>query len=128
MKTLIVTVIILLGIGESYGQYTGPGTRVARFNLSEVIRQAKKLDVKDSIVEVEGFITQQIDHETYWLEDKTGKVKVEIEQKYLPAEPFNNQVRVIVVGEVDYNMLEGVEVEAKRPVQIVQDEKKVKGN
>jgi uncharacterized protein (TIGR00156 family) len=53
----------------------------------------------------------------YWFEDSTGKIKIEIDKKYMPATEFNHETKVVIVGEVDYDLLEGTEIEVKE-VQI----------
>jgi len=62
-------------------------------------------------VKLQGFIVQQINGDTYWFQDATGKIKIEIEKKDLPAEPFDEKSEVIITGEVDHDLLEGTEIE-----------------
>jgi len=39
---------------------------------------------------------------------------VEIEKKNLPATPFNEKTELLITGEVDFDLLEGTEVEADK--------------
>ncbi len=116
MKTIkmILMTAFLAGIfSVGYAQYTGPGSKAELYTVKDVSDKALKLDRKDTMVKLQGFITEQINDENYWFKDSTGKIKVEIEKKYLPAVTFNDETEIVIIGEVDYDLLEGTEVEAK---------------
>ena len=116
MKTIrmILMTAFLTGIfSAGYAQYTGPGSNAQLYTVKDVSDKALKLDRKDTMVKLKGFVTEQINDDNYWFQDSTGKIKVEIEKKYLPTVAFNEKTEIIIIGEVDYDLLEGTEVEAK---------------
>lgn len=121
MKTLrmILMTAFLSGIfSVGYAQYTGPGSKAQLYTVKDVTDKALKLDRKDTMVKLRGFVLEQINDDNYWFQDSTGKIKVEIEKKHLPAVAFNEETEIIIIGEVDYDLLEGTEVEAEH-VEIV---------
>lgn len=105
--------LFLMIAGTVQAQYKGPGTNSKYFTVKEVTKQASKLDRSDTLVKLQGFIIRQENGETYWFQDVTGKIRVEIEKKKLPLEPFDEKTEVIITGEVDYDLLEGTEIEVK---------------
>lgn len=94
-------------------QYTGPGSEIKLYTVNEVIDQASKLDKSDYQIKIEGFVIEQINKDTFWFKDKTGKIRIEIDKKQLPTTPFNEKTELIIMGEVDYDFLEGVEIEVE---------------
>lgn len=111
LSKMLMAGLILMVAGTVQAQYKGPGTNSKSFTIKEVTQQASKLDRSDTLVKLQGFIVQQIKGDTYWFQDATGKIKVEIGKKDLPAEPFDEKTEVIITGEVDYDLLEGTEIE-----------------
>lgn len=92
-------------------QYTGPGSTDEFTTVKEVMDDASALDKSDRQVKLQGFVIEQINNDTFWFKDKTGKIRVEIEKKQMPSTPFNEKTEVIIIGEVDYDLLEGSEIE-----------------
>lgn len=113
ISKMLMAGLILMMTGTVQAQYKGPGAINKSFTVKEVTLQASKLDRSDTLVKLQGFIVQQINGDTYWFQDATGKIKIEIGKKYLPAEPFDEKTEVIITGEVDYDLLEGTEIEVK---------------
>jgi len=117
MKTfrMILMTAFFTGIfGSGYAQYTGPGSKAGLKTVKEVSDNALKLDRKDTMVKLQGFIVEQMGDDNYWFKDSTGKIRIEIDKKHLPATPFNDGTEMIIIGEVDYDLLEGTEVEVKQ--------------
>lgn len=111
ITTLLLSVPALFSVLEISAQYTGPGATSRMYTVKEIKANASKLDKSDAIVQVKGFIIEKISKDSYWFQDTTGKIIIEIEHKQLPATPFNEKTEVILTGEVDYDLLEGVEIE-----------------
>jgi uncharacterized protein (TIGR00156 family) len=112
----LASLIILLLAGQpAFGQFI-PEKETP---VSEVKKNASQLDKTDELVKVRGFIVKQLDKNTYLFKDGTGEVHVEIGKKHLPAIPINENTEVILIGEVDYDLLEEVEIEVEEAVQIV---------
>ncbi len=106
--------ILLFAINTlSYGQYQGPGTPKKTYTVKEVINNASRLDRSDELVKLQGFIVKQMNEDTYVFKDKTGSINVEISRKHLPKEAFDDKTEIIIIGEVDKDVLEPVEIEVK---------------
>lgn len=117
MKTfrMILMTAFFAGIfGAGYAQYTGPGSKAGLKTVKEVSDNALKLDRKDTMVKLQGFIVEQMGDDNYWFKDSTGKIRIEIDKKHLPATPFNDETKMTIIGEVDYDLLEGTEIEVKQ--------------
>jgi uncharacterized protein (TIGR00156 family) len=117
MKMILMSAMFVAIFGVANAQYTGPGSKAKVMTVQQVSDDALKLDRKDTKVKLEGKIVEQLGDEMYWFEDSTGKIKIEIDKKYMPATEFNHETKVVIVGEVDYDLLEGTEIEVKE-VQI----------
>ncbi len=117
MKTikLIVATLVFVVFGvSSYAQYTGPGATTEKTTIKAVLADASKLDRNDTRVKLTGNIVEQINNDTYWFKDETGKIKIEISKKHMPETPFNEKSTVSIIGEVDYDLLEGTEIEVEQ--------------
>ena len=111
--------LLLMIPGISRGQYTGPGSSGKVYTVKEIREKAAKLDKSDEVVTLKGFIVKQHNSDTYQFRDSTGEIKVEIKKKDMPATPFNDKTELWVTGEVDFDLLEGTEVDADK-VEFVQ--------
>lgn len=108
---LLVTVIVLFISGNLYSQYTGPGTTAKFYTIKEIKDKATRLDRSDELVKIKGYIIKQINKDTYEFKDNSGTILVDIDKKTLPTKPFNDKTELILIGEVDHDMLEPVEIE-----------------
>lgn len=81
--------------------------------VKEITEAASSLDKADTIVHLKGTITEQIDEETFWFHDNSGKIKVELEGVLLTAFRLDPSEVLIIAGEVDYDVLEGIEIEVE---------------
>lgn len=106
--------LLLMIPGISHGQYTGPGSKGKVYTVKEIKEKAAKLDKSDETVTLKGSIVKQYNSDTYLFRDSTGEIKVEIKKKDLPATPFNDKTELLITGEVDFDLLEGTEVEADK--------------
>ena len=115
-KNFAIVFFFLFVCGYAYGQYTDPGSisKLEVMPVKQVKEQAAQLDKTDALVKMQGYITEQINEDTYWFEDSSGRVWVELDEDDLPEKPFNDKTLLTIVGEVDYDMLEEVEVEVEQ--------------
>ncbi|HNU77045.1 MAG: NirD/YgiW/YdeI family stress tolerance protein [Prolixibacteraceae bacterium] len=111
---IVVSALLLMIPGISRGQYTGPGSTGKVYTVKEILENAAKLDKSDEVVTLKGYIVKQHNSDTYHFKDSTGEIRVEIEKKNLPATPFNEKTELLITGEVDFDLLEGTEVEADK--------------
>ncbi len=110
-----LTVLIIFST-SSYGQYKGPGSADKFYTIAEIKDNASELDRKDVMVKVQGFIVKQINKDTYEFKDDTGTIQVDIDKKKLPDSPFDDKTEIILIGEVDNDLLEPVEIEAEEVI------------
>ncbi|MGV8096202.1 MAG: NirD/YgiW/YdeI family stress tolerance protein [Mangrovibacterium sp.] len=110
---ILMTGLFLLMVTQLYAQYKGPGASGKSLTVKEVTKSAYKLDRSDALVKLQGFIIEQINGDTYWFRDTTGKIRIEIEKHLLPAVPFDEKTELYIIGEVDYDLLEGTEIEVE---------------
>ncbi|MFT3740771.1 MAG: NirD/YgiW/YdeI family stress tolerance protein [Breznakibacter sp.] len=112
-----LTVLILLFIvfkGTAQAQYTGPNTTDRFYTVKEIKDQASRLDRSDTMVKLKGFIIKQVNADTYLFKDASDSIHVEIKKKILPTTPFNDKTEIVIIGEVDYDFLEGTEIEVEK--------------
>ncbi len=116
-KLKILTMIILiLGYGEIYAQFTGPNSKPKYHTVKEIKANAYQLDRSDALVKVKGHIIKQVNKDSYEFKDNTGVISVDISNKKLPAREFDETTELILIGEVDYDMFEPVEIEVKEVI------------
>jgi uncharacterized protein (TIGR00156 family) len=113
LHKILMAGLVLIIAGSAQAQYKGPGTTSRSVTVKEVTQHASKLDRSDALVKLQGFIIQQVNGDTYWFQDATGKIRVEIEKEQLPVVAFDEKTEVILIGEVDYDFLEGTEIEVE---------------
>lgn len=115
MKAITIGIAFLATLLSTpvLAQYTGPGGSGKLYTCAEIQENAAKLDKSDALVKVEGYIIERASKEDYWFEDKTGRIMLEIKEKDLPQVAFDETTLVEVIGEVDYDVLEEVEIEVE---------------
>ncbi|MFD1551118.1 hypothetical protein DNU06_04030 [Putridiphycobacter roseus] len=116
MKTTLkkVSLIILFSTSvAAFAQYTGPNSTNKTLTVLEVKKNAAQLDKSDTNVKLSGYVIEKINKDTYWFQDATGKVLIEIESKYLPTINFDEKTKINIIAEVDYDELEEVELEVE---------------
>lgn len=107
--------LCLFGVKTAaFAQFTGPNSTDKMYTVKEIKSSAAKLDRSEELVKVKGFIVKQVNKDTYKFKDSTGDILVEIKKRYLPAKPFDEKTELILIGEVDYDFLEGTEIEVEQ--------------
>jgi uncharacterized protein (TIGR00156 family) len=115
MKKLIAAAsVFLLTACLAYGQYTGPNSTDKVLTVKEVLKNAPMLDRSDRLVKVKGNIVKQLKKNTFLFKDSTGSIQVEISKKSFPARLFDDKTVLYLIAEVDYDFLEGSELEVKQ--------------
>ncbi|MDX9845684.1 MAG: NirD/YgiW/YdeI family stress tolerance protein [Tenuifilaceae bacterium] len=106
--------LLLMSFGSiAYGQFHGPGSEVRLYTVKEVKESASKLDRSDTIVKLRGYIIKQVNKDTFEFKDSTGKIRIELENNVMPSRTFDDKTEVVLTGEVDYDFLEGTEIEVE---------------
>lgn len=111
---MFMVLLMLFLSNVLYAQYQGPGVSDKIYSVKEIKDNASRLDRADSMVKLKGFVIKQINSDVYLFKDETGTINVEIEKESMPAKPFNDKTELILIGEVDYDFLEGVEIEVNQ--------------
>lgn len=111
MNWITCTVLVLLS-HVGLAQYQGP-TSTKLYTVTQIKENASQLDKSDALVKIIGYVVDRIDDDTYWFKDNSGRIQVEIENDQIPDFPFDDKTKLVIVGEVDYDVLEEVEVEVE---------------
>ncbi len=105
-------VFFFLTVSAASAQYLGPKEgKVRSENVAWIIDHAKFLEDQDAKVYLTGFIVRQVSKEKYTFQDESGSIRVEIEEQILPAEPFDDRTRVIILGELETEFMESPEID-----------------
>jgi len=67
--------------------------------------------VDDQRVTLRGKIVKQISSDKYLFSDGRQEIRVEIDHKYLPPEPFGSDATLVIKGEVEKDFLESPEID-----------------
>jgi uncharacterized protein (TIGR00156 family) len=110
----LMLIIYLFAFICAEGQFIGTGSRSDTTTVSEIKKHALRLSWTDQKVNVRGFIVEQFREDYYWFEDKTGKIKVEIEPKYMPLVPYDGKDELEIYGEVCYPIFGRIYIGAKK--------------
>jgi len=105
---------LVLGVGSSGAQYTGPGAAKGAINVAEIL----KAPVDDMAVVLRGKLLKQLSAEKYTFSDGTGEIVVEIDNHRFPKQPVTETTTVEIHAEVDKELFGKPELEA-RSVSIV---------
>jgi len=121
---LILPILFILTVSSiANAQYKGPGPTDKTYTVKEIIDNASYLDRTDAIVKVQGYIIKQINSDKYEFRDQTGTIRVEIDKKRMPNTTFDEKTELILIGEVDKDLFEAVEIEVKKIEFVVPDSK-----
>jgi uncharacterized protein (TIGR00156 family) len=99
---LIILIVLMCAFSGVNAQFSGAGSQSDTITVSEIKKNARQLSWSDRIVNVKGFVVEQYSEDYFWFEDKTGRIKVEIEPNLMPDIPFNSSTEVVIIGEVCY--------------------------
>ncbi len=116
MKKIILIISAFLFIQMGYGQYVGPKSTNKTFTVKEVRDNGAKLDRSDQQVKLKGFIISQINNNTYEFRDSTGIIRVDIKPYLLQNKKFDDKLEITIIGEVDYDLLEGTEIDVDQVI------------
>ena len=92
---------------------------IQRYTVQQVNDQASHLDKMDTRVELRGTVGARSDEDELWFSDATGRLLIEFDDKNLVNLVIKEGMEIIIIGEVDHDLLETVEVEVEqwRPVR-----------
>ena len=102
-----VPVALACIVTAASAQFAGPGATAPYSSVAEVLQHA----VDDTRVELEGVIIRQVGKEKYIFTDGKTEIRIEIDEKYMPAVKFDERTRVRIRGEVEKDFLESPEID-----------------
>jgi uncharacterized protein (TIGR00156 family) len=108
MTKRLMMVLMLFAFNKSNAQFVGTGSQTDTTTTKTVMyikNNALRLSWTDQKVNVKGFVVEQIGEDYFWFEDITGRIKVEIEPRNMPAVPFNSNTELMINAEVCYPLI-----------------------
>jgi uncharacterized protein (TIGR00156 family) len=99
----------------SSGGFTGPGAA----NRSNTVADILKNPIDDQRVTLQGKVIRHVGGDKYIFTDGTGEIRVDIDDHQFPPQPINEKTTVVIMGEVDSDFMQYVEIDVKS-VRIVQ--------
>jgi uncharacterized protein (TIGR00156 family) len=102
------------GPGPS-GGYTGPSSATQSSSVADILRNP----IDHQQVVLRGNVIRHIRGDNYMFTDGTGEIRVDIDRRELPAQPFNDKTVVEITGRVDTEFMRPPEVDVKA-MRIVQ--------
>lgn len=118
-KVFLLLIVFISISSFSFAQFQGSGRADKTYSVKEIIDKASRLDRSDALVKVQGYIVRQINADTYEFKDKTGSLWVTIDRILLPNRPFDDKTELTLIGEVDNDIFEPVEIEVKEVIFVV---------
>ena len=117
MKKFALATIFALATTSAFAGFNGNATPNGGFQQGNTaiisIQQALKL-ADNSMVALEGNISQQIDDDEYWFTDGTGQIKVEIERHVWNGLNVDPSDKVKVYCKLDNEAFEKADLEVLR--------------
>ena len=96
IKTITAMILTVVFTTSSYAGFEGPGATLMVVSVSSI----NELDDDDEVI-LEGYIVKKVQKERYLFKDKTGEVKVEIDDKLLRNLTVTPETLLRIKGEVD---------------------------
>lgn len=100
----------------AYAQYQGPGGKPAKAAAPAPISQVSEVRQRgrdDQRVTLTGYVVKKVGWEKYLFRDASGEIRIEIDDDVMPTEPFDEKTRVEIVGEIEKDFLQSVEIDVK---------------
>ena len=92
-----------------HAEYTGP-TAEGDHTLAQILANP----VDDQPVTLSGYLVKKLSYETYVFSDGTDEIQVELEQEDFPPQPFDENTRILIMGEVEVDHDKPVQIEIER--------------
>lgn len=117
MRVIFILSFLLIA---SFG-YSQAEISIQRYTVQQIKDQASKFDKMDVLVELKGTVGSRVeaDEDEFWFTDATGRLQIEFEDENPTIATIKEGMQIIIIGEVDHDLLETVEVEVEqwRPVR-----------
>ena len=117
MKKFALATILALSTTSAFAGFNGNTTPNGGFQSGTQsaisVKQALKA-ADNSMITLEGNITQQIDDDEFWFTDGTGKIKVEIERQVWNGLNVGPNDKIRIFGKLDNEVFDRAELEVLR--------------
>ena len=117
MKKFALAAILALSTTSAFAGFNGKTTPNGGFQSGTQsaisVKQALKA-ADNSMITLEGNITQQIDDDEFWFTDGTGQIKVEIERQVWNGLNVGPNDKIRIFGKLDNEMFDRAELEVLR--------------
>ncbi|RMX10775.1 NirD/YgiW/YdeI family stress tolerance protein [Vandammella animalimorsus] len=106
-SALMLTAAVLTT--PALAQYAGPGAQPAATSVQAILDKP----VDDQHVTLRGKIVRQVKSDEYIFSDGKAEIRVEIDQRLLPATPFDASTVVEISGEVEQDAMRAPEIDVR---------------
>lgn len=107
----MLTLTLSFGVmSPAQAQYAGPGALSTATSLAAVLERP----VDDQRVRLQGKLLKQLSSDKYLFSDGRQEIRVEIDHEHLPAQPFDQNVTLLIEGEVEKDFMESPEIDVDR--------------
>ena len=117
MKKFALAAILALSTTSAFAGFNGNTTPNGGFQSGTQsaisVKQALKA-ADNSMITLEGNITQQIDDDEFWFTDGTGQIKVEIERQVWNGLNVGPNDKIRIFGKLDNEVFDRAELEVLR--------------
>lgn len=117
MKKFALATLFALATASAFADFNSNNTQAGGFQQTAPaaisVKQAMSA-TDNSMITLEGNITQQIDDDEFWFTDGTGQIKVEIERHVWNGLNVGPNDKVRIFGKLDNEMFEKAELEVLR--------------
>ena len=117
MKKFALAAILALSTTSAFAGFNGNTTPNGGFQSDTQsaisVKQALKA-ADNSMITLEGNITQQIDDDEFWFTDGTGQIRVEIERQVWNGLNVGPNDKIRIFGKLDNEVFDRAELEVLR--------------
>ena len=117
MKKFALATLFALTTASAFADFNSNNTQTGGFQQAAPaaisVKQAMSA-ADNSMITLEGNITQQIDDDEFWFTDGTGQIKVEIERQVWNGLNVGPNDKIRIFGKLDNEMFDRAELEVLR--------------
>ena len=106
ISALVLSISVLTSASMANAEYQGPVQNELN-RIDQIIDNGKD----DQMVRLQGYLIEKVSNDKYLFSDGQQQIRVEIDDHLFPAEPFDHQDRIEILGEVEKDYLESAEID-----------------
>ncbi len=95
--------------GVTVAQYVGPGATY-KTSLAAILDNP----VDDELVKLQGYLVKKVSSDKYIFTDGSAEIRVEIDTDVFPAQAFDENDVIEIMGEVEKDFLQSPEIDVDR--------------